>query len=338
MADSSPTIIWVTNAEGGTQFVNRTYREFFGVTYEQVEGGKWQPLVHPDDAAEYVEVFLRSMRERTPFKAEARVRRADGEWRWVASHGELRFSSSGEFLGYVGISPDITELKRAEEALQKAKEELEQRVAERTAELQAAHQSLVEESRYLEAFFRHSITPLVFLDRNFNFIRVNEAYAKADQREVDEFPGHNHFEFYPSDAQAIFEEVVRTRKPFQVIARPFIYSDHPDWGVTYWDWTLTPLLDEHGEVEVLVFALEDVTVRKQAEIELEKHREHLEELVRERTRELEAVNAQLQAEITERQRAEEQLFQLNRTLRALSKSNQSFDARHRGNGIFARGL
>ena len=77
---------------------------------------------------------------------------------------------------------ETTERRRMEIGLQKAKEELEQRVAERTAELQAAHQSLVEESRYLEAFFRHSITPLVFLDRDFNFIRVNEAYAKADQR------------------------------------------------------------------------------------------------------------------------------------------------------------
>jgi PAS domain S-box-containing protein len=168
-------------------------------------------------------------------------------------------------------------------------------------------QSLQKQSRYIEAFFQHSLTPLVILDREFNFIRVNEAYAKAGQREVDDFPGHNHFEFYPSDAKAIFEEVVRTKQPFQISARPFVYSDHPEWGVTYWDWTLTPLLDDEGEVEVLVFALEDVTKQKRVEIELKKHREHLEELVRERTRELEEATARLQTEINERKQTESKL-------------------------------
>ncbi|MEW6379285.1 MAG: histidine kinase dimerization/phosphoacceptor domain -containing protein [bacterium] len=221
------------------------------------------------------------------------------------------------------LSKEVEERKRAEEALQKAKEELGQRVVERTAQLQAAHQSLVKQSRYLEAFFQHVITPLVFLDRDFNFIRVNEAYARACQRDVNDFPGHNHFEFYPSDAQEIFENVVRTRQPFEVTARPFVYPDHPEWGVTYWDWTLTPLLDEGGEVEVLVFALQDVTIRKRTEIELKKHRDHLEELVRQRTLELQHLtetlehrvqertqalvrtNEELQTEITVRKRAEE---------------------------------
>jgi PAS domain S-box-containing protein len=212
---------------------------------------------------------------------------------------------------------DITETKRSEEALQRAHKELEQRVAERTADLQAAHQSLAEQSRHLEAFFRYSITPLVLLDRHFNFIRVNEAYAKACQKEVGDFPGHNHFEFYPSDAKAIFEDVVRTKAPFKVIARPFTFSDHPEWGITYWDWTLTPLLDEGGEVNALVFALEDITIRKQTEIELQRHREQLEKLIRERTVELEAANDQLHQEITERNNAEAALRQSEEQFRAM---------------------
>ncbi len=211
----------------------------------------------------------------------------------------------------------------ARQQLEEAKEELEQRAVERTAELQAAHQALIERTRHLDAFFRHSMTPLVLLDRDFNFIRVNEAYAKACQKAVEDFPGHNHFEFYPSDARAIFEDVVRTRRPAQVMARPFVFADHPEWGITYWDWTLTPLLDERGEVAVLVFALEDVTVRRRTELELERHRAHLEEVVGERTRELESANAQLQAEAAAREQAQEQLQKLNRTLRALNNSNQA---------------
>lgn len=120
MADNSPVILWVTDAEGGNRFVNRTFSEFFGVTFEQVEGGSWQPLVHPDDAPQYIGAFLRSVREHTPFSGEARLRRADGEWRWLAASGHPRFSDSGEFLGHVGISIDITDRKLAEEALRES--------------------------------------------------------------------------------------------------------------------------------------------------------------------------------------------------------------------------
>jgi PAS domain S-box-containing protein len=119
--------------------------------------------------------------------------------------------------------------------------------------------------RILEAFFTSTITPIVFLDKDFNFIRVNEAYAKACQRKASEFPGHNHFEFYPSDAKVKFEQVIRTKEPYAAIAKPFTFPDHPEWGTSYWDWNLTPILDSKGEVEFLVFSLQDVTKRKLAE-------------------------------------------------------------------------
>jgi PAS domain S-box-containing protein len=169
------------------------------------------------------------------------------------------------------------------QALREANEELERRVRERTADLtstveqlqvEAARRSLAEKalqdrSMLLEAFFRHATNPLVFLDRSFNFLRVNEAYARSCGKKVEDFPGHNHFEFYPhKENQAIFRQVVRTKKPFQVYAKPFEFPDHPEWGVSYWDWELSPLLDAKGEVEYLVFSLEDVTEKRLAENKL----------------------------------------------------------------------
>jgi PAS domain S-box-containing protein len=174
-----------------------------------------------------------------------------------------------------------------------SKEELEIRVKERTAELAAANEelecrinelnqtrdALVKESGMLEAFFKHSISPLVFLDKNFNFIRVNEAYARACNRDVSEFPGHSHFEFYPhKENEKVFKEVVETKVPFHAVAKPFIFPDHPEWGVTYWDWMLFPVLDDKGDVDFLVFSLEEVTDRKIAEEALQQSSEEIEDL------------------------------------------------------------
>jgi PAS domain S-box-containing protein len=152
------------------------------------------------------------------------------------------------------------------ETIQAGRDELEVRVRERTAELEKANLSLAEQSRILESFFKDTITPLVFLDRDFNFIRVNEAYARVCQRTVSDFPGHNHFEFFPHEEnEAIFRQVVESGIPHQASAKPFSFPDHPEWGVTYWDWILTPLPDDRGETAFLVFSLEDVTDRQQAE-------------------------------------------------------------------------
>jgi PAS domain-containing protein len=87
--------------------------------------------------------------------------------------------------------------------LQRKHEESESRLSDLVAE----------QSRILESFFKHTQTCLVFLDRNFNFIHVNDAYAKACRREVSEFAGRNHFELYPSDElKAEFERVVHEER------------------------------------------------------------------------------------------------------------------------------
>jgi PAS domain S-box-containing protein len=119
MADLSPNIIWVTDAKGGIEFINQAYRDVCGITDDDVRNDGWQMVIHPEDN-EYVSEFMRCVAERDVFRANCRIRRADGEWRWIASFGAPRFSSAGEFLGHVGSSADVHDLMRSEEALREA--------------------------------------------------------------------------------------------------------------------------------------------------------------------------------------------------------------------------
>jgi PAS domain S-box-containing protein len=125
MADGLPLIVWVHDAEGRQQFVNRTFLDYFGVTEEELKDGRWQMLMHPDDKDAYTRAFEASIRERCPFHAEVRVHRADGRLRWIESFAKPRISASGEFHGFVGTSVDITERKQSESALRTTTERLE---------------------------------------------------------------------------------------------------------------------------------------------------------------------------------------------------------------------
>jgi PAS domain S-box-containing protein len=111
---------------------------------------------------------------------------------------------------------------------------------------------------------------VVFLDRDFNFVRVNEAYAKTCGYKPDEMIGKNHFDLYPNEEnEAIFRRVRDTGVLAEFHDKPFVFPDQPERGVTYWDWTLKPVKNEAGEVEGLVFSLVETTERKKSEEEIQ---------------------------------------------------------------------
>ena len=138
-----------------------------------------------------------------------------------------------------------------------------------------AEQSLLRSTELQERFFDSIDTLIAYMDRDFNFIRVNDAYAKVGGHQPDYFVGKNHFELYPHrENRVIFQRVVDTGVPFSVYEKPFESPDHPERGTTYWNWSLLPVRGTDGCVEGVVLSLVDVTERKQAEekVELERAR------------------------------------------------------------------
>ena len=112
-ADSAPVLIWMSDASKACDYFNRQWLEFTGRTMEQELGDGWAQGVHSDDLQRCLATYNAAFDARQPFKMEYRLRRFDGEHRWVIDHGVPRFAPDGTFLGYIGACMDITDQKRA---------------------------------------------------------------------------------------------------------------------------------------------------------------------------------------------------------------------------------
>lgn len=111
---------------------------------------------------------------------------------------------------------------------------------------------------------------LVYLDRDFNFVHVNQSYARTCGYRPEDMIGKNHFALYPHEEnEAIFKRVRDLGLTFEVHDKPFEFPDQPERGMTWWDWTLTPVKDQADEVTGLVFSLIETTARKKAELALQ---------------------------------------------------------------------
>jgi PAS domain S-box-containing protein len=113
MADTAPVLIWMTGTDALCNYFNKPWLDFAGRTMEQEVGPGWMEGVHPDDVQGCFDGFLPAFHARKPFRMEYRLRRADGEYRWLMESGIPRYTGAGEFVGYIGSNIDITDLKRA---------------------------------------------------------------------------------------------------------------------------------------------------------------------------------------------------------------------------------
>jgi len=126
LADTAPVLIWMSDTNIQCTYVGQTWLDFTGRTLEQELGDGWTEGVHPDDLERCMSKFATAFAARKGFRTKYRLRRRDGEYRWVLDSGVPRFTPDGDFIGYVGSALDITEQIDAERALESALLEVQQ--------------------------------------------------------------------------------------------------------------------------------------------------------------------------------------------------------------------
>ena len=116
-ADTAPVLLWESGSDSMCTYFNKPWLEFTGRTLEQELGNGWAESVHPEDFQSCLDIYMEAFHARREFEMEYRLRRADGEYRWLHDHGVPRFMPDGNFLGFIGSCLDITESRQKEEKL-----------------------------------------------------------------------------------------------------------------------------------------------------------------------------------------------------------------------------
>jgi PAS domain S-box-containing protein len=117
VASTAPVLIWMSGPDKLCNYFNQPWLEFTGRPLEMELGNGWAEGVHPGDLEMCMDTYTKAFDKREPFKMEYRLRRHDGEYRWVYDVGVPRFNADGALVGYIGSCTDTTEHKLAEETL-----------------------------------------------------------------------------------------------------------------------------------------------------------------------------------------------------------------------------
>jgi PAS domain S-box-containing protein len=120
MADAAPVLLWMSEPDGLCTFFNQTWLDFTGRTMEEEWGVGWAEGIHFEDFQKCMDTYFTAFNARRVFEMEYRLRRRDGNYRWLLDRGTPRYTPDGTFAGYIGSCVDITDRKRIEGELRKA--------------------------------------------------------------------------------------------------------------------------------------------------------------------------------------------------------------------------
>jgi PAS domain S-box-containing protein len=112
MQDHLVLMLWRARPDMSCEHVSKAWRDFTGYTLEQARGDGWLRGLHPEDLPRWLATCVRAFDERRPYEIEYRLRRRDGEYRWMLDRATPLYSESGLFTGFAGACLDIGDAER----------------------------------------------------------------------------------------------------------------------------------------------------------------------------------------------------------------------------------
>ena len=241
-AKAAPVMIWMSGTDKLCTYVNKPWLDFTGRSMDSELGSGWAEGVHPEDSQRCFDTFTQSFDRREEFQMEYRLRRYDGEYRWVLDLGVPRFDQDGSFVGFIGIGVDVTDRKRVEQTLR---------------ESEARFLDLAEQSR----------TTHWEVDPQGLFTYVSHVSQASWGYRPEEVVGRMHFyDIHPEEGRKAFKADV-----FAVIERklPFLDVIHAvetkDGRISWGSVNGIPILNADGTLRCYRGSCTDVTERKLAE-------------------------------------------------------------------------
>ncbi|MBD2013860.1 PAS domain S-box protein [Microcoleus sp. FACHB-53] len=267
LVEATSPIIWDTNAEGELVTEQARWSAFTGQTYAEYQGWGWLNAIHPYDQANTAQAWQEALANRTLYQVEHRVRRNDGEYRYMSARAVPVLGLDGSIREWVGVHTDISERKQVEAARDRA-----------LCEAQTARAAL--QWVFMQAPAAIQVT------RGSNHITetVNSLYIKlTGKRDLVGKPVREAFS--ELEGQGFFElldRVYSTGEPFIGKEMPAVFDRNDDGKLeeSFWNFVYQPLVDGEGNVYGIMTHAVEVTEQVQARREIEKKAEELAELMR----------------------------------------------------------
>ncbi|HEY6008678.1 MAG TPA: PAS domain S-box protein [Geobacteraceae bacterium] len=236
-----PALVWRAGTDAGCDYFNQTWLAFTGRTLDEERGEGWTAGVHPEDLDQCLKTYRNAFSSRQPFSREYRLRRHDGEYCWIIDHGKPLYDHHDKFIGYIGTCYDVTEHKRAVEALSQS----EKRFRELSENTSDWVWEVDDTMRYVYA--SPKVTELL-------------GYAPADVL------GKSPFDFMiPGDAARLrpgFEDFVKSPRPFKGLENVNV---HRDGSLVVLETSGVPLYDAEGRFSGFRGIDRDISARREAE-------------------------------------------------------------------------